>query len=180
MNLSEFSVKNWQFMLCMFVGVVALGINSLLNMPRSEDPDMTTRSVAAIFVYPGTDALDMEELIVNKAEKRFNELENVKEIISNIDDGVASVRIEYLWNGSNQENNYQAAVREINALQKELPQDIYRIEIFQFKPSDVSLMQVALVSDVVSNRELGLHAERLRKVLEKVPILKKEIGRAHV
>ena len=173
MNLSEFSVKNWQFMLCMFVGVVALGINSLLNMPRSEDPDMTTRSVAAIFVYPGTDALDMEELIVNKAEKRFNELENVKEIISNIDDGVASVRIEYLWNGSNQENNYQAAVREINALQKELPQDIYRIEIFQFKPSDVSLMQVALVSDVVSNRELGLHAERLRKVLEKVPILKK-------
>jgi len=173
MNLSEFSVKNWQFMLCVFVGVVALGINSLLNMPRSEDPDMNTRSVAVVFVYPGTDALDMEELIVDKAEKRFNELENVKEIISNIDDGVASVRIEYLWNGVDQENNYQAAVREINALQKELPQDIFRIEILRFSPSDVSIMQVALVSDVVSNRELGLHAERLRKLLEKVPALKK-------
>jgi multidrug efflux pump subunit AcrB len=172
MHISEFSVKNWQFMLCMFVGVVALGVNSLLNMPRSEDPDMVTRSVAVIFVYPGTDALDMEELIVDKAEKRFNELENVKEIISSIDDGVATVRIEFLWNNSNQENNYQATVREVNALQKELPQDIYRVEIFQFKPSDVSLMQVALVSDVASNRELGLQAERLRKVLEKIPMLK--------
>jgi len=173
MNLSEFSVKNWQFMLCMFVGVVALGVNSLINMSRSEDPDLSTRSVAVVFVYPGTDALDMEDLIVEKAEKRFNEIDNVKEIITNIDDGVATIRVEFLWNNVDQENNYQATVREVNALQKELPQDIYRIEVMRFLTSDVSIMQVALVSDVVSNRELGLYAENLKKQLEKVPTLKK-------
>ncbi len=173
MNISEFSVKNWQFMLVMFLGVVALGINSLVNMPRSEDPDMTTRSVAVIFVYPGTDAVDMEELIVDKAESRFNELDNVKEIITYIGDGVASVRIEFEWNESSSDDNYQATVREVNALQKELPQDIYRIDIQRFTPTDVSVMQAALVSDVVSNRELGQQAERLRKLLEKVPALKK-------
>lgn len=160
-------------MLVMFIGVVALGVNSLLNMPRSEDPDMTTRSVAITFIYPGTDAVDMEELIVDKAEKRFNELENVKEIITFIGDGVASIRLEFEWNNSNMDNNYQATVRELNALQKELPQDIYRTDIMRFTPSDVSIMQVALVSDVVSNTELGQHAERLRKQLEKVPSLKK-------
>jgi multidrug efflux pump subunit AcrB len=173
MNISEFSVKNWQFMLCMFVGVVALGINSLMNMPRSEDPDMTTRSVAVTFVYPGTDAVDMEELIVDKAEKRFNELENVKEIITFIGDGVASIRIEFEWNDVDADNNYQATVREVNSLQKELPQDIYRIDVMRFTPSDVSIVQVALVSDVVSNRALGEQAEKLRKLLEKVPSLKK-------
>jgi multidrug efflux pump subunit AcrB len=172
MNISEFSVKNWQFMLCMFVGVVALGINSLMNMPRAEDPEMSSRSVAVVYVYPGTDAVDMEELIVDKVEKRLNELENVKEIITFVSDGLASVRIEFLWNKENQNNNYQATVREINALQKELPADIYRTEIFRFSPSDVSIMQVALVSDVVSNQTLGDHAERLRKQLEKIPALK--------
>jgi len=160
-------------MLCMFVGVVALGVNSLLNMPRSEDPSMSTRSVAVAFVYPGTDAMDMEELIVDKAEKRFNELENVKEIITSIDDGVATVRVEFLWNSADQENNYQAMVREVNSLQKELPQDIYRIEILKFTPSDVSIMQIALVSDVASNRDLGKQAERLRETLEKIQSLKK-------
>ena len=160
-------------MLCMFVGVVALGINSLLNMPRAEDPDMTTRSVAVVYVYPGTDALDMEELIVDKAEKRFNELDNVKEIITYVSDGVASIRVEFLWNSEDQENNYQAMVREVNSLQKELPQDIYRTEVQKFSPSDVSIMQIALVSDLASNQALGDHAERLRKTLEKVKSLKK-------
>ncbi len=39
MSLSEFSVKNWQFMLVIFLGVVFLGLNSLFNMPRGEDPE---------------------------------------------------------------------------------------------------------------------------------------------
>ena len=173
MHISEFSVKNWQFMLCMFVGVVALGINSLVNMPRSEDPEMTSRSVAVVYVYPGTDAVDMEELIVDKVEKRLNELENVKEIITFVSDGLASVRVEFLWNNVAQDVNYQATVREINALQKELPQDIYRTEVLVFSPSDVSIMQMALVSDVVSNKVLGNYAEQLRKQLEKIPALKK-------
>lgn len=160
-------------MLCMFVGVAALGVNSLLNMPRAEDPDMTTRSVAVLYVYPGTDALDMEELIVDKAEKRFNELDNVKEIITFVSDGVASIRVEFLWNNEDQENNYQAMVREVNSLQKDLPQDIYRTEIQKFSPSDVSIIQIALVSDVAPNKTLGDQAERLRKTLEKVKSLKK-------
>ncbi|MCU0340565.1 MAG: efflux RND transporter permease subunit [Spirosomaceae bacterium] len=170
--LSEFSVKNWQFMLCMFVGVVALGVNSLLNMPRSEDPDLSTRSVSVIYIYPGTDVEDMEELIVDKAEKRFNELENVKEIITFVGDGVANIRVEFEWNNSSQDNNYQAMVREVNALAKDLPSDIYRTEIMRFTPSDVSVVQAALVSDIVSDKVLGQHAERLRKMLEKVPALK--------
>ena len=36
--------------------VVALGVNSLLNMPRGEDPEFTAPQFAVIFVYPGTDA----------------------------------------------------------------------------------------------------------------------------
>ncbi len=51
-------------MLVLFLGVTALGINSLLNMPRGEDPEFTLPQFAVVVVYPGTDALDMEKLIV--------------------------------------------------------------------------------------------------------------------
>lgn len=171
MNLSEFSVKNWQFMLVLFAGVVALGINSLLNMPRSEDPDFTIPSFVVIYVYPGTDAVDMEELIVDKVEERFAELDNVKKLRTTVDDGLAVITIEYEYK-EDVEEKYQEVIREVNALQPELPSDIFRTEIRKFSPSDVNIMQVALQSETASDRELGKEADRLKTALTKVNGLK--------
>ncbi|GAA4458460.1 efflux RND transporter permease subunit [Nibrella saemangeumensis] len=171
MNLSEFSVKNWQFMLVMFVAVVALGVNSLLNMPRGEDPEFTAPSFAVVIVYPGTDAMDMEELVVDPAEKKFNELDNIKHVISNVDDGLAVLRIEYDYD-QDPDEKYQEIVREVNALRAELPQDIFDIKIQKFSPTDVNIVQVALVSEVASNKELGDYADGLKKRLEKITSLK--------
>ena len=43
MKIAEFSVKNFQFTLIIFVLLLALGLNSLFNMPRGEDPEMQRR-----------------------------------------------------------------------------------------------------------------------------------------
>ena len=39
MKLSEYAVKNYQFTLILFVMIIALGLSTILNMPRSEDPE---------------------------------------------------------------------------------------------------------------------------------------------
>ncbi|GAB3503089.1 efflux RND transporter permease subunit [Spirosoma knui] len=171
MNLSEFSVKNWQFMLVLFLGVAALGINSLLNMPRGEDPEFTAPQFAVVVVYPGTDALDMEELVVDPAEKRFNELDNIKHIVTNVDDGLAVFRVEYEYS-QDADEKYQEIVREVNALRSELPSDVFAININKFSPSDVNIVQVALQSEVASDKELGNYADALKKRLEKITSLK--------
>lgn len=171
MNLSEFSVKNWQFMLVLFIGVVALGVNSLLNMPRGEDPEFNAPEFAVVFVYPGTDARDLEKLVVDPAEKRFNALENIKHLITNVDDGLAVMRVQYEYS-SDPDEKYQEVVREVNALQAEIPSDIFRIEIRKFSPTDVSIVQVALESEVVSDKVLGDYADDLKSELEKIKSLK--------
>ncbi|GAB2604633.1 efflux RND transporter permease subunit [Spirosoma areae] len=171
MNLSEFSVKNWQFMLVLFLGVAALGINSLLNMPRGEDPEFTAPEFAVAVVYPGTDALDMEELVVDPAEKRFNELDNIKHVITSVDDGLAVFRVSYEY-GQDPDEKYQEMVREVGALRNELPSDVFKINIIKFSPSDVNIVQVALQSEVASDKELGNYAEELTKRLEKITSLK--------
>ena len=169
--LSSFSVKNWQFMLVLFLGVAALGINSLLNMPRGEDPEFTAPQFAVVVVYPGTDALDMEELVVDPAEKRFNELDNIKHVITSVDDGLAVFRVEYEYS-QDPDKKYQEMVREVNALRSELPADVFSIEIRKFSPSDVNIVQVALQSEVASDKELGHYADELTKRLEKITSLK--------
>ena len=171
MNLSEFSVKNWQFMLVLFLGVAALGINSLLNMPRGEDPEFVAPQFAVVIVYPGTDARDMEELVVDPAEKRFNELDNINHVITTVSDGLAVFRVEYEYS-EDPDEKYQELVREVNALRAELPTDIFSIKINKFSPSDVNIVQVALQSEVVSDKDLGRYADDLKEQLSKIKSLK--------
>lgn len=40
MKISEYAVKNSQFTLVIFIMIIALGVTTMLNMPRSEDPEM--------------------------------------------------------------------------------------------------------------------------------------------
>ena len=89
-----------------------------------------------------------------------------------------ALKMGWLWRGFEYEygqdpdEKYQEMVREVNALRCELPADIFRIEIRKFSPTDVSIVQVALQSEVASDKELGEQADRLKEQLEKVKTLK--------
>src|SRR5260221_2541996 len=172
MKIAEFSVKNWQFTLIIFILLLALGINSLMNMPRGEDPETTAPSFVVIVVYPGTSPIDMEKLVVDPMEKRFNELDNIKRLVSDVHDGLATVRVDYKHE-MDPDEKYQEVVREVNALRNELPQDIFDIKILKFSSTDVSILQLALVSETAPYRELQKQVEELENRLEKIKSLKR-------
>ncbi|MBI1768782.1 MAG: efflux RND transporter permease subunit [Bacteroidetes bacterium] len=172
MKITEFSVKNWQFTLIIFILLLALGVNSLMNMPRGEDPETTAPSFVIIVVYPGTSPIDMEKLVVDPMEKRFNELDNIKRLISDVYDGLATVRVDYKHE-MDPDEKYQEIVREVNALRNELPQDIFDIKILKFSSTDVSILQLALVSETAPYRDLKKQVEELESRLEKIKSLKR-------
>jgi multidrug efflux pump subunit AcrB len=171
MKISEYAVKNYQFTLIMFLMAVALGVTTLLNMPRSEDPEIRAPQYAIVAVYPGTSPKDMEELVVDPIEEKINELEDMKRIKTTISDGLAVFNVEYKYE-SDPEEKYQELVREINSLRPELPTDLYSLEIKKFQPSDVNIIQVALISENASRAKLKFHAEALQDELEKISMLK--------
>jgi len=171
MKISEFAVKNYQFTLIMFLMAAAVGVTTLLTMPRSEDPDIEAPQFAIVVVYPGTSPKDMEELVVDPMEEKINGLEDMKRIKTSIGDGLAVLRVEYKYE-SDPDDKYQELVREVNSLRPELPRDIFSIEIKKFQPSDVNVIQVALISENASRAKLKHHAEALQDELEKIPELK--------
>ncbi len=120
MKITDYAVKNYQFTLVIFIMIIALGITTLLNMPRSEDPEMHAPTFTVVVVYPGTSPGDMEELVVKPLEKEIWGLENIKRIRTSIGDGVAALRVEYKYN-SNVDNKYQEIVRVVNSKRPELP-----------------------------------------------------------
>jgi multidrug efflux pump subunit AcrB len=171
MKISEYAVKNYQFTLVMFLMAVALGVTTLFTMPRSEDPEIESPQYTVIVVYPGTSPMDMEELVVDPIEEKINELEDMKRIRTSISDGLAVFRVEYKYE-SDPDEKYQELVREINSLRPELPRDIFSLEINKLQPSDVNIVQVALISENASRAKLKFHAEALKDELEKISVLK--------
>ncbi len=171
MKIAEFSVKNYQFTLVVFLGVLALGIFSLFSMPKGEDPEPVFPGFLVAAVYPGATPADIEEQVVDPMEKKFNELENVKDIITDISDGLAVIRVEYEY-GVDTDEKYQEVIREVNAIQKDLPQDIYRIDVEKLSPNNVNIFQVALISETASYKQLKEEAEELSTELEKIKSLK--------
>ena len=50
-----------------------------------------------IAIYPGASPQDIESQVVDPIEEELNELEDVKEIITNIQDGVAITEVEFFY-----------------------------------------------------------------------------------
>lgn len=172
MKITNYAVKNYQFTLIIFIMIIVLGLTTLLNMSRSEDPELHAPTFTVVVVFPGTSPGDMEELVVKPLEKEIWGLENIKRIRTTIGDGVAAIRVEYKYS-SNVDNKYQEIVRVVNSKRPELPADIASIDVQKFQPSDVNIIQVALVSENASREKMKFYAEKLQDELEKLPALKK-------
>ncbi|CAN5378517.1 efflux RND transporter permease subunit [soil metagenome] len=172
MKISDYAVKNYQFTLVIFLMIIALGVTTILNMPRSEDPEIHAPQFPIVIIYPGTSPKDMEELVAEPIERKVTSLEGIKRVKTNISDGVVVLFVEYKYE-SNLEEKYQELVREVNSLRDELPRDIFSIEVRKILPSDVNVIQLALVSENASRDKLRKSAESLRDELEKVNTLKK-------
>lgn len=171
MKFAEYSVKNFQFTIVVFLALVAIGINSWLTISSSEDPVFPIPTYAVIALYPGASPADVEQLIVDPIEKKLNELDDLKALKTEIDDGVMFMRVEFSAEVDADEK-YDEVLREINGMRDDLPADLISLQTVQFSTTNVSIIQIALVSETAPYKDLEDQAEKLKKRLETVSGLK--------
>lgn len=171
MSLIKYPIKNYQFTMIMVLMIMLVAATSLLTMPRAEDPDMKAVSFPVIVVQPGTNPKDMEQLIVKPLEARFYALDDIKRIKTTINNSVAFFFVEFEY-GTDYDDKYQELVRELNAATPELPENIYSMEVQKIDPTNVSVIQLALVSENASQTTIKELADKLKQDLEKVKALK--------
>ena len=168
MKLLDFPVRHWQFTVVVFVMLAALGVSSWLAIPRGEDPPLYVPTFTVIAVYPGASPADLERLVVRDIEERLDALENVDEIESRIQDGVATVQVEFDFD-EDPDDRYDEVLREMNALRPELPAELARLTVEKVTTLDVAIAQVALVSETAPYHVLDELAERLEDRLTALP-----------
>ena len=172
MQLPEIAIRNHQFTWVVFLLLVLLGVVSFFTMPRSEDPQFDFSAAMIKVVNPGTTPLDMEKLVVDPLESALNELDDLREIKTSVEDGLAVIRVEFLY-GTDPDDKYDDVVGAVARVRNQLPASVVALDIDKISPSDVSTLQLALVSERATYPELKKHADMLEQKLERVSGVKR-------
>ncbi len=167
MNLPKLAIENYQFTLTAFVLLLIMGLASFLSMPQREDPALAIANVLVISVYPGANPEDVESQVVDVLEESIKELDDIKEISTNIRDGVAVTEVEFFF-GVDPDEKYDEVQRQVNQVRDELPPELYDLDVLKISTNTVAIFQLALVSDEAPYRVMKDEAERVKQELESV------------
>ncbi|MFY0639412.1 MAG: efflux RND transporter permease subunit [Bermanella sp.] len=172
MKLPVLAIDNHQMSYLLVSILVLLGIVSYLTMPRAEDPQLDFPSVSIIVVNPGTNPVDMESLVVDPIESAVNELEDIKKIKTNIEDGLARFEVEFLY-GSDPDEKYDDVLTAVNNIRTTLPSGIVKLDIKKISPSEVGILQIALTSQNHDFVRLRRVSDALENKLERISGVKR-------
>lgn len=172
MKITRSSINNYQFTTVLVVLLFIAGIFSFLNMPRTENPEINIPGTSVIIIHPGTSPVDLEPLVATPVEDALNEIDDIKQINTTITDGLVFIAIEFNY-GTDPDEKYDKVLQQVNAVKADLPSDIYDIIVNKWTPSDVTMLQLALVSKSADYRLLNEKAEKLKKNLKMVNGVKK-------
>ncbi len=167
MILPKAAVENRHFTITIITLLVVFGLYAFLTMPRTEDPQIEVPGASVSVIYPGATPVDLEQLVINPLEEAINEIEDIRRIESFSGDGLADVAVEFEF-GTDPDDKYQEFLEKINSVRQELPDGILRIDPFKWEVSTVNILQLALVSETATHRDLRRQAEELADRLERI------------
>jgi multidrug efflux pump subunit AcrB len=167
MKLTKIAIDNYRFTLVIFSLLLFAGIKSFLTMPRTENPEIVIPGASVVCIYPGASPVDLEELVASPIEEAINELDDIKKINTTLSDGVAIIGVEFDFN-SDAVEKFDEVTQQVNGIKNDLPQEILSLETEQWTSSDVAMLQLAMISETASYRELEKQANLLKKDLEKI------------
>jgi multidrug efflux pump subunit AcrB len=171
MKIIRHAIDNYQFTLTAFLLLMIVGISSFFSMPKSEDPPMQVPGASIIIIYPGSDPIDLEQLVADPVEEAINELDDIKRMETGMRDGILVTSVEFTFE-SDPDEKYDEVVQQINSIRDELPEEIYDIEILEWNSTDVIMMHLAIVSASTEFAVMENEGEKLKKKIEKVPGVK--------
>jgi multidrug efflux pump subunit AcrB len=174
-NLSALAVKQRSVTLFFLLLSVIAGIYAFTSMGRAEDPAFTVRAMTVQAYWPGATAEQLQDQVVDRLEKRIQEVEYIYRIDTTIRPGFASILVEFHeYSPAEQVNElfYEVRKRMLDE-QANLPAGVVGpIVIDDF--NDVYFSLIALTGDNAEGaalplRELTREAEAIRDRLQRVP-----------
>lgn len=175
MNPIQGSLKYPQVTLSVVFLVAALGIYSLLTMPRREDPKITIRTGLVVAFFPGANSAQVEDQVTRKLEQYlFGYAEVRKEkTYSTTRDGAVVINVELEENVKNPDIFWSKLRHDLNqAKVLDLPQGVQG-PIVNTDFGDTVALLIGVESDQLSYTELDDKLKRIEDGLRTIKAVSK-------
>ncbi len=175
MNFVEKSLKYKQVTLSVLFLFFAVGVYSLLNMSRREDPRIVIRQGLVIAMYPGASSTQVEEQVTKKTEETLFRFEEVKKskTVSSSEDGRVVITVELNDNVKEPDIFWNKLGRELLVLrQTGLPGGVMG-PVVNSDFGDTEAMIIGISGKDVPYSQLKQYARDLENRLRNVPSVSK-------
>ena len=98
MSIYSSSVKRPVTTILIFVGLMVIGLYSLVRLPVDLYPEIELPFVTVMTTYPGASASDIESNVTRPIEDVLNSVSNLKDLTSTSSDGSVSYLSQFrIW-----------------------------------------------------------------------------------
>ena len=175
-NLSALAVRERAITLFFILLSVIAGVYAFLSLGRAEDPAFTIRALVVSAVWPGATTEEMQDQVVNRLEKRIQEVECLYRLETSVRPGRADIIVEF--------HDYSPSKKVPDLLyqvRKRMQDEAPRLPKGVIGPivnddfSDVYFTLLALTARGMPMRELTREAEAIRDRLQRLPGVQKAV-----
>lgn len=173
-NLSEWALNHRPIVQFLLAVIAVGGIFSFARLGQLEDPNFSVPSMTAMVVWPGATAQQIQNEVLNRMEKKFEQLDHFEKVVTFARQGYGGMTISVVGGTSKEDQReawYQAR-KKLSDLRLELPEGVIG-PVFNDEFGDVYGMLYAIKGDGIDHAELSNIAEDIKRRLLKVPMVNK-------
>lgn len=173
-NLTEWALGHRAVVLFLIIVVSIAGVFSFSKLGQLEDPKFSVPSMTATVIWPGASAQQIQDQLLNRIEKKFEQLDHFDKVVTFARQGYGGMTIT-VKGGTSHEDQQEAwyqARKKFSDLKLELPDGVVG-PIFNDEFGDVYSLLYAVKGDGIGHAQLSDITEDVKRRLLKAPYVKK-------
>ena len=173
-NLTEWALNHRAIVLFLILAIGIGGVLGFTKLGQLEDPNFSVPSMTVIVIWPGATAQQIQDELLNRMEKKFEQLDHFEKVKTYARQGYGGMTITVVGGTSHEDQReawYQAR-KKFSDIKLELPEGVIG-PIFNDEYGDVTGLLYAVKGDGVNLANLSDTAEDIKRRLLKVPMVKK-------
>ena len=173
-NLTQWALNHRAIVVFVILAIMIGGVLGFNKLGQLEDPNFSVPSMTVMVMWPGATAEQMQNEVLNRMEKKFEQLDHFEKAVTYARQGYAGMTLSVKGGTSHadQREAWYQARKKFSDIKLELPDDVVG-PLFNDEYGDVTGLLYAVKADGISQWELSDIAEDIKRRLLKVPMVKK-------